>query len=309
MIKFANIEVTTHCNMSCNTCNRTEVIQKPKHLKLLNLGFICNELQKEDVKEIKVHGLGELSLAPSELVWNIRKAFPRRVNLVGITNGQWGITERIRTNMAMMNHLYFSVDGYNRETYRMNKPTGNFDLIGKNIVELRHPNVSINCVITNDSYFIMPDMVKYAESLGVKKLRFNLFQNWGDADKYGKYEIVEHEELIKVASRMKDWAYGAGVDADIIGNPDFKKQECKWLKEMVYITVDGDIVPCCMRRDKLGNIFHSSLKEVLSGSLVKKFIEERGDVNSKQCSNCPYVANAPLLKKLGNTKNDHSLHR
>ncbi len=77
--------------------------------------------------------------------------------------------------------------------------------------------------------------------------------------------------------------------------PDQPVKYCEYLERCVYISSQGDVVPCCIPdRPVLGNINQSSITEVYNGSAYTAFRHEfYSNARDSFCSRCKFIRYIP----------------
>lgn len=336
---YAHIEPTTVCNLNCGSCPRLEFVRKTGDGKVATIA--CERLERllvhfPALEEVKFQGLGEPFLAHNMV--ELAETLNQRMNdgrIVMITSAAWPERVDVRGILANVDHLYVSVDGPDRNTFEAARPPAKFNQVISNVLRIMREKpaktkVSINCCFSTDSYEYLHSIVILAKALGITSVRFNLLQNWTSEAQLDLVRKVRHEQvrgkmltsadiapLVEEVKYTYDLAGRLGIDATVVGNPDFQISECKWGHEMVYVTVRGDLLPCSMRcdpRNALGNLFESSFEEIRRGPRMQAFLgQKRSDRPPDMCRDCPYVLNKKVLTAIREgtkreTRNDHLLH-
>ncbi len=332
---FALIEPTDVCNLACPMCSREEVLKKsgkaPSSLGLESLEHIARHIPT--LKEIKFHGLGEpfLTRNAPKIFSRLKELWPG-VHVVTITNVTWPDFVDVQAILRSVDHVYVSIDGHDRETFETYRLKGKFDRMVHNVRRIMREKpdstkVSVNCCFTKETYRNLYQMVILTRALGVDTIRFNLVQNWipeVDEEKAEKHDeirakLLHHidlDDLVESVRYMKRIAEMLGVSADIVGNPDFEPKTCNWSTKMTYVTVAGEVLPCCMRCDtkySFGNVFKTPFEAIWKGSELNRFREQlRSDNPPKICKDCPYLLNAKILRyineRVAATKSDFLMH-
>ena len=125
----------------------------------------------------------------------------------------------------------------------------------------------------------MPDLVKYAEEVGVRYLNFTLFNLASVTDiELDYYKFYSSSELLSVLKKTDEViAKNPNV---IVTNRHFKKsngsfQKCHFPWSNFYICWDGFIVPCCAKpfpkELNFGNVFDNKVINVLNSKDYQKF--------------------------------------
>ncbi|MDD4957085.1 MAG: radical SAM protein [Candidatus Omnitrophica bacterium] len=313
-IIFASIEPTNVCNLDCVTCSRSYLLRNYPEFKP---GSIDADFLRElrailpDLREIKFHGMGEPFLARNvvELHRTVRELYPE-ANIISITNAS--IEHMELAALKYIDHVVVSIDHADKEIFGSIRRGGDLDLVKRNVRKMVGASfdgrlkVTINSCFNLDTYKDLHLMVELAREIGVEDIRFNLVQDWitlgaGDVAKIelSRADMDDLAEAVKRASRR---AADLGVYMKIVGNPDFRIEECVWSRKMVYITKDGCIAPCCMRTEPpyyFGSFLSRPFPEIWNGDEMRRFREgrENGEYPGI-CRTCPYLRNAVVLREL-----------
>ena len=89
---------------------------------------------------------------------------------------------------------------------------------------------------------------------------------------------------------------------NIMGKSKWDYEDCFWVKEGLYTTVEGHVKMCCMNTGakSLGNLFDNSIDEIRLTSDYEK-IKNGCKTNNptSHCKNCSYKELTPMLSYLG----------
>ena len=336
---YAHLEPTTVCNLDCGSCPRMEFVRKSGDGKVATMDVERLEAmiaQFPALQEVKFQGLGEPFLAHN--IVELTDTLKQRLDdgrIVLITNAAWPDRIDVAATLANVDHLFVSIDGHDRDSFEAARPPAKFNRVVSNVLRIMKEKpaktkVSINCCFSTDSFEHLHSIVILAKALGIDTVRFNLLQNWTSETQLDLTRKIRHEQvrgkmlsgedvapLVKEVQYTYDIAARLGIEATIVGNPDFEISECKWGHEMVYVTVQGDLLPCSMRCDpqnSLGNILTSSFAEIRKGPRMEAFLAQKAsDQPPAMCLDCPYVLNTAVLRAIRegterDTRNDHLLH-
>ncbi len=298
-ITYAMIEPTTICNLKCKTCSREYMVNSNK----LPIGSITVEklkLIKEqlpNLKHIRFHGMGELLLLKNHLslLKQLRELYPNAWIEI-VTNGQYKETNE-KDILKLTNHITFSIDAINKQDYENIRINGKWETIINNINKItKHKTnnlIELNFVWSKLNLLTLPLIVNLVIKLKIKNIRINIVQDW---DSILSEDIVfnnNNKQLKNIWDETKNNANLNNIKITLMGNKDFRISDCEWMDKRIFISFDGEILPCCMRQDRdlsLGNIFKDGIDN--------KWDNKKNKNNLIFCKNCPYVINKKILKEL-----------
>lgn len=307
-IKYAYLETTNHCNLQCSFCNRDEVIGALKHIELADWAKLLDSIKHHPIQTAKLMGMGEPMLHPQfdEILRMFKEVFPNCFVIVA-TNCQYPITEgsKMRTKfekcMNYIDMLYLSIDGYMESYERDRKPAKWSRLISflDNLksVDKKACNVVVNYVVNayNIEDIEKVDALRKEHNLGI--LRLNMAQIWEEnisiSDDIATSGYSK-EQLKYLSDNWKD---------SVMGKAPWNYNECFWVNEGLYTTVEGNVKMCCMNTgaEPVGNIFETSIEEIQSS---EKFQAIKHGCNTNNptshCKNCSYKELVPLLTEIKN---------
>lgn len=320
---FAVIEPTSICNLSCSMCIRAEVVKTiPGYIATLTPERIAEiAAALPGLQEVKFQGLGESFLAPNAAaLLRCLKTHRPALRVVMITNALWPRHTPVAEILEYADHVYVSIDGYDKRSFEAARSPGRFHTVLENVKRIllekpNHTKVSLNCCFTQESYAYLYQTIILARALSIDNVRFNLVQNWlpDDPDRdvlQNKYlrvraQMLDQVDTSKLADSldyMHQIAQVLGVEAVVVGNPDFKPELCEWSERMTYITSSGEVLPCAMRchpKESFGNMFERPFEEIWNSPAMNSFRQDRRSGNLPSiCRNCPYALNAQVLKRL-----------
>jgi radical SAM protein with 4Fe4S-binding SPASM domain len=233
------------------------------------------------VQKIELQGLGEVFLNPC-VMDIIREASGRGLSVHTFSNAskieRETALEIVRAGLAFVN---FSMDGADEPTFRKLRKGGTLKRYKRcvtNLIEAKAalrsetPTIGIMTVLSKANYRQIPRMLAIAEELGVETIIFTKL-NAGP-----KEELVE----LLLGDEERDWIrslppYRGKVRVIWAYTPwTFEERvRCYWPQQMSYVTVEGDVTPCCnyydSREIKLGNVFEQSGEEIWNGEPYRAF--------------------------------------
>jgi len=301
-ITYVYLETTNYCNLQCSFCNRDEVIGALQHMPIQKFRDLLESIKHHPIQEAKLMGMGEPFLHPKfdEICKIFKEYFPNAFLIVA-TNCQYNIEsgrplrDRFEKSLKYIDLLYFSIDGY-KESYERDRFPAKWDKLIYFLDEFKTINRS-KCRITCN-YVVNPKNVDDIEIINneiVKKynleeLRLNIAQDWSpDKSMPGGYT----QEQIKY---LKSWG------SNVKGKSQWDYEDCFWVNEGLYTTVEGNVKMCCMNTaaSPFGNIFETDLEDIRN-SLDYQNVKKGCNTNNptSHCKNCSYKELVPILNEIG----------
>lgn len=275
------IETSSICNFRCDSCplSAPEYDRPEKHMSPAELRRVLDAFPS--VRKIELQGLGEVFLNPCvfELV---REAAGRGVQVHTFSNASRierdTAFEIVESGLALIN---FSLDGADEPTFRRLRKGGTLRRYRRcvtNLVEARgalgaaHPQIGVMTVLSKENYRQIPKMLAIAEELGVDSLTFTKM-NAGD-----KQEL----EPLQLGAAERAWIrslppYRGKLEVVWAYAPWTKKErmDCYWPRHMSYVTVEGDVTPCCnyydSREISFGNVHRQDGAEIWNSEGYREF--------------------------------------
>ena len=300
-ITYVYLETTNYCNLECSFCNRNEVIGALRHMPIVKFREMMENIKHQPIEEAKLMGMGEPMLHPKfdEVVMIFKEYFPN-AKLIVATNCQYNIgegrplRERFQRALQYIDVLYYSIDGWGKSYERDRSPAKWEKLLTfledfKNM-ERKGCRVVCNYVVNPQN---VEDIQKVSDGIvdkyGLEELRLNIAQDWS-ADKSlpGGYTN-------KQLKYLKSW--GDNVKGKAVWN----FEDCFWVEEGLYTTVEGNVKMCCMNTGAkpFGNIFSQDLEEIRQSEdyqNVKKGCNTNNPTS--HCKNCSYKELVPMLENI-----------
>jgi radical SAM protein with 4Fe4S-binding SPASM domain len=134
------------------------------------------------------------------------------------------------------------------------------------------PEIGMMTVLSKRNVHQVPQMIAMAEQLEMDTLTFTKINasanpeieaiQLGDEERAWLASLPAHEGRVKIV-----WAYTPWTHQERV--------ECYWPRHMAYVTVEGDVTPCCNYYDsrdiKLGNVFEKSGEEIWNDEPYRAF--------------------------------------
>lgn len=288
---FAQIEVTTYCNLKCSTCREFEdqfgeggMISK--HMTLEKFREILSKLPY--LTNLRLNGIGEPLLNP-QLFKMINYASSKGIRTNFVTNGTMlkkdATAELINSGL---NLLIFSIDGAGKETFERVRAGAKFDEVCqniRNIVGIKKerdcvkPHLAVMTTVSKENIRELPEIVSLVNSLGIKNI---ILKGMIPSVKELEAKIVSDDEIYRFISRAQETANN--LQMNLHSSPFKRISEkktspenpgCMWPWTSTYINVDGWVTPCCNLFDSsminFGNIFEKDFKIIWNNKDIQKF--------------------------------------
>jgi radical SAM protein with 4Fe4S-binding SPASM domain len=291
------IETSSVCNFRCDSCplSLASYDRPEKHMSVEKLSRVLDAFPT--VRKIELQGIGEVFLNPC-IIEIIEHAASRGLEVHTFSNASK--IERdtayaiVRSGLALVN---FSMDGSDEPTFRKLRKGGTLRRYRRcvtNLIEARAalqsatPAIGVMTVLSKRNYTQIPKMLAIAEELGADTIIFTKINSVPNQEFRKLYLGDEERDWIRSLPPYKGkldvvWAYDEWNDEERAG--------CYWPRRMTYVTVEGDVTPCCNYYDSrdlsLGNVFEQDGAEIWNGDPYKAFRRRlmNGDLPDK-CRNC-----------------------
>ena len=300
-ITYAYLETTNYCNLDCSFCNRDEVIGSLKHMSLDDWGKLLDGIKHHPIQEAKLMGMGEPMLHPQfdEVCRMFKEVFPK-CKLIVATNCQYNINDKFRECMKYIDMLYFSIDGY-KESYERDRSPAKWSKLLKFLEQFKSVDrydcdVVVNYVVNAYNVQDIRKVDKLRKENNLGQLRLNIAQIW-DAD------IKMSDDIATSGYTEKDLNYlRENWNKQIMGKSKWDFEDCFWVKNGLYTTVEGHVKMCCMNTgaEPFGNLFENTIDEIRVTEDYQN-VKKGCDTNNptSHCQNCSYKELVPILDWVG----------
>lgn len=282
-----DVEPTTRCNLNCTFCqvpgwSRSLV----RDLSLDDFKNIINKFPH--LKSVKLQGMGEPFLNKELL------------EMIDFCN-QKGIYSTIFNNGTVINDviikklfkspplfLIFSLDTPNRETYKLIRGKDMFNKVINNIhlavAERNNTNsntkIEIWCVLNKYNLAEIDKLVGLAKDLGVDNIsvqtKLTCFSKKSLKRKNDSITVnISDAQSVDILNNAVKLAKNINQSFSVYKGDYFSENRpCTFVKNSIYVSVEGEIVPCCIIADpriiSMGNIHKvNSINDVWNNKLYK----------------------------------------
>ncbi|MGE0058242.1 MAG: radical SAM/SPASM domain-containing protein [Dehalococcoidia bacterium] len=288
------IETTNRCNLACKTCPQFFGMQEDSaDLGLEQVRAILD--QAPGVKRVVLHGIGEPLLNPA-LPEIVREVKSRGAYALFNSNGlllRGRLVEPIVR--SGLDELRVSVDSATPETYQKVRGVDGLGRIFKNLEDLAALKARVGATTPKVSLWItgmalnvgeLPALVRKAAALGIAEVYLQrlVYSGRGIAlDEQSLFHRADGSELDavnearRVAAELGVELKGSGeASADRVlqdDSVDVTYRECRRPWTLMYVTSNGNVLPCCITPFTtvpygdivLGNVFQESLEDIWNG--------------------------------------------
>jgi MoaA/NifB/PqqE/SkfB family radical SAM enzyme len=292
------LEVTNRCNSRCISCPITYdhfgAYEPKKHLSYDD--FLRIIVQFPYLERAVLHGIGE-PLLNKELPRFVAYLKARGVRVIFNTNAI--LLDQARGDAltaAGLDELRVSLDAVTPQLYAQLRGVNRLPQVIENLQRfikrhggLNSPKVSLWWVAMQENLEQLPDFVQLAAQLGVQEIHMQRLVYFGDSEAIGEgttmkaeqslYSVLEQRQL-NLIDKCETMATNLGLVFNASGNTTplnsiLSKGSCPWQActrpwTLMYITVNGNALPCCISpfatydysQIILGNVFQQSIQEV-----------------------------------------------
>ena len=265
-----DIEPTTKCNLKCIFCPvPTWSRSKLKNMTISEFKTIIDKFPY--LINIKLQGMGEPFLN-KDIFKMITYVNKKDIKITINTNGTTLDNEKIHKLFKNPPDLIsFSLDTNNKKKYIAIRGKDKFDILINNIKESikerdkTKSNTKINlwCVLNKKNLDELNEIIKLAIRLKVDKLTIQTkLSGFGIKEmnkKNKELSISLDKKINNIFDEYTNYAKNNNLDFSIFYDNQLSiNNPCKWLHRSLYISVEGEIVPCCIIANpqtiSLGNI-------------------------------------------------------
>ncbi len=326
------IEVSTYCNLACVMCPHPTMISDPKHMTIDQFKHVFDRLTP---LKVALSGVGEPFLNPD---MNAMVSYASQGGASTITTSNLTV---ISPDLARgivgsgLSLLKGSIDSTNRETYRAIRQKDMHLRVLDGLKNIRDakatlgastPVVRLQFVMQKSNYQEIPQILNLCREYGVDAINFQplelateeyvddalINELVGDMDREAFRRTLEDAAKLAAEGHIVTNLASLSRDFDAVWDkyqlkkcPDPAGAICMMPWTSTYVTVDGDIRPCCSfplsENATLGNIFRDEFHGVWNGpgyqGLRSSFCKGRRPY--RICRNCVAPTLARLFKSRG----------
>ena len=277
-IKFAWIELTSECNLSCIHCyGKFGKVKDKSNITLDTWKHIISDLKSMGCKTIEFIG-GEPTIK-HELIELLYYCSELDIKPIVFTNGTLINEPLVKAfkdnNTSIMISLYSS-DSSTHDS--VTSVEGSFARTNECIKQLVKQGIRVttSTILMNNNQNDAQRTIDYVKNIGVQHVKVDFIRN-NDLDSLEPSDIVKKKFMINKPN----------FDTNLSEfNINFYYNSCWYGK--IAITSEGIVIPCVFSRNNtLGDIKQNSIEDILNNS-YKRLLENFCLSNIVECSRCEF---------------------
>jgi len=250
------IENTTACNAHCTICPREKLKRKIEFMGLETFQKLLDDCVQAGAKKLSLHNFGE-PLLDRYLSDKIRYAKSKGIKETYIVTNASLLSKELSEKLisAGLDKIKISFYGIDQEEYEKVHIGLNYEKTIKNICDLLKLKKQVKSKTPEVT-------LRYIGSIS-NFIRF--YRQWS-----------KYRGLCKIITgRLHNYTTGRNYNPiSRIKRPNYLKS-CRYVKKSVlYILVNGDVVPCCYDFNGvlfMGNALKQNIKQIWNGELFRDF--------------------------------------
>lgn len=252
------VEVTNDCTLDCVMCPHSQIKERTGYMRFDLFKKVVDECSRHrSIGELVFSGIGEPLLHPQILEMGKfakSKGIPKVrliTNAIFLTKQK---TDEILEGSGF-DEIGLSLDAFTEETYQKIKKSSHFQTVQGNIAHFLsrkgnrgRPFVSLHILKMRETVSEINDFLK----------------KWSPL--LGKGDHILLKDVHNFAGQVEDRRLRDQIYTD-------RRLPCRQLWGFLYVSWDGDVMPCCMdplKKLKIGNLHKSSLEELWKGPLIQE---------------------------------------
>ena len=289
---FAQMEVTNRCNLNCVMCPRAKLMKGHTTTNLSPTNFQFFLKQFPLVHRVDLQGLGEPLLNP-DLEEMIQWCTNHNIETSFVTNGLLLDSGRIKSLLnAGLSRITVSLDSMDPDIYANIRSGANVGKVTTNIENLiafrkqnnhSKPHIGLMAIAMKDTVKGIPALIQAAAELGVDSLTVKGLNTMITSD-------LPKDLRGSLQRISRDATYHTSMEVIIASGVIRGRLRCRWPWLATYITVEGDVTPCCNCPDKemvkLGNLFDVPFSAIWNSSPYREFRHKLRNGVPQVCRSC-----------------------
>lgn len=310
------VETTSRCNSKCQTCILTFGGREPAaDLTWERFRRIVDQFPI--LERVLLHGIGEPLLNP-DLPCMVDHLKERGATVIFNSNAITLTERRAETLIAAgLDELRVSLDATTSETYARIRGVDAFDKVVDNLERLdarkraqavSHPRVSLWFTALRDNVDEIARLVPLARRVGAGGIYLQRLVHNGlglataEQSLYARLgprqgELIRATEAAAAAAGI-DFSASGATAPEVSLTPSHASRPwsaCRRPWTLAYVTVHGNVVPCCIAPwitghydgIVLGNVFRQSIEEIWWGARYERFRRDlQTDAPPEPCVGC-----------------------
>ena len=312
---FANIEITTRCNLSCLYCARSFLRKEGQDMRIEKFRRILDMLPH--AYRITLVGLGEPLLHP-DVVEYVAEASSRRRRVTVVTNAMC-LDESLSSELlkAGLNSIAFSIDAPNQDTAVKVRPGADLSRITENIIKFvelsslrRTISTAVFAAVSIKTVSYLKQLIDLVKQLGVKVLMLTDI-NFKENLEYSLWKNADHNMALSIGEAVAYTFRKKLPVLSINGLEEFglkhryrdflmlppgtlysRSRKRKWCYspwQTIPIDIGGNATICdCQPEELIGNILDQPFSEIWNGQRMIEYRRRMLDDDPPEtCKICP----------------------
>jgi MoaA/NifB/PqqE/SkfB family radical SAM enzyme len=284
-----SIEITTYCNYSCEMCYRHAFDIKDIHINRNIFDLINNQLPK-NIKKISLSGLGEGLMNPDlpEYLRLCKEKHP--VAKLDFTTNGYMLDQKRRYEIinTPVDMVTFSLDSISVPIPPMGHKASNrvIENIRGFAEETKDRNISLRLQSVVFSKDQIAELLTFSEEIGFDVINLIRMDTPTDTN-YIRLPIQDFRSIFR---QSRKWGRKRGIPVVSSGFHNLPMmiashfdKICLQYHNFLYITVDGEVLPCCvLRHYSFGNVTKSTINNIWKSPDTSNFFFKQKNL----CNNC-----------------------
>ena len=288
---FIQVEVSNICNLHCIMCPIDDIEAPKRKLTIDEFKRILSQFPY--LKQVGLYGIGE-PLNNPRIYEMIKICHDRNIKTEFVSNATLFNETRINQLIESgLSNIYISIDSVNPQNYESIRIGSNFEKVIQNLKTLidckkaansKTPEIGIVTVTMSENVDELIDIINFISTLEVDSLMIK-----GLNTSYtGQSLKINSDNFNKVLALCKKINQSGKLQIRFYHE---NKEACSWPWNSVFITVHGDVTPCCNCADSsiisFGNIFQQNFLEIWNNEQYKNFRTTFRSEIPTVCKPCP----------------------
>jgi radical SAM protein with 4Fe4S-binding SPASM domain len=285
------IELTKQCNQFCIHCWNESVLGPS--LEFNALKRVIHDFRQRFGQKARITGGEPLTYVLLDRFLEFcKEEGVRKIEMT--SNGALITREKAALLSSRLTDINISIHGPTPQVHdAITQSKGSFSKAVEAIGHLQghglNPRINFTAMPQNAEF--IAEMMKLAENLSVRTIRFSCIQPRGRAR---SLEGLSKERLVSLRKHIFEKARDFNVSigrselyqpAYLEGLGDAKFYGCNGLRSFAFISAEGNIFPCSLLNQEIGNIYQDSIFDIWKNAKAQKF-RESGDYKCCGGKNC-----------------------
>ena len=270
------VEPTNACNLNCKICMRRN-LERP--ISFLSFDNFKEILDSGNFRYVGLHGWGE-PLLNKQLFDMIKYAESKGVSTNLTTNGTL-VQENIDNILSSdLREIAFGI--YDEELFSRSLSQIQKLIVERNNRHSRIPKTYLDITIYKDNLAQIPSLVKLGSEIGIEAVILHRLFNIYKVD--SSAECLSEGEEVELFARVKKLARELKLRLYL---PPRHSSPCRIVKRSIFVTVKGEVTPCCYLPDfSLGNALGRGVERIMRSEAYTSFVKNMK--NHPICSKCQW---------------------